>query len=608
MSTSTATLVCSFAAALWILDGLRLRGRASSFKTLSDSDAPVSSDHVFVTRTGVAVDDGTRRAASAFAREHALEVIDLVPRDLPAWRTMLLLGLVDPTKFRADRLAKGRTAGDALLVRQSVLDRMQHVGGAPSDPVAFAAFVAKLKLHACTQMDFAIAPKLRATPSSFTDRGRLVQALFGDFAVPIVIAQIVFALWAPYLSLGAGIAALVALHAQCLLATLGTNLAPRDRLIYTLFRTLIDLGSALTDIVPRAPVAQEGEAADPVSTRRPIYAGLLADGVPRFFEERRLDCPICGGTKLARELSTRDHYQFKPGRFTLDRCGGCAHVFQNPRLSIDGLGFYYRDFYDGLGEDRLEGLFASETAPYLARARMVEGAKAPARWLDVGAGHGHFCCVARDVFPDAQFDGLDLSESIDDAVRRNWIDKGYRGLFPELAPELGRRESYDVVSMSHYLEHTRDPAAEIEAAAKVLPGGGMLMIEVPDPDSRFGRLLGRLWLPWFQPQHQHLLSTRNLERLLRANAFEPIVWHRGEAHQTVDFTATVITLITHLARPIDLPWLAPTSPLVRVWNRVVWWTSIPLIVACWALDRLLAPLFRRVGWSNTYRVLARRTA
>ena len=35
-----------------------------------------------------------------------------------------------------------------------------------------------------------------------------------------------------------------------------------------------------------------------------------------------------------------------------------------------------------------------------------------------------------------------------------------------------------------------------------------------EPESPFGRLLGRWWIPWFQPQHQHLLSVANLEREL----------------------------------------------------------------------------------------------
>src|SRR5439155_15722535 len=95
--------------------------------------------------------------------------------------------------------------------------------------------------------------------------------------------------------------------------------------------------------------------------------------------------------------------------------------------------------------------------------------------------------------------------------------------------------TYDAISMSHYLEHTRDPRLELDAARTALAPAGCLMIEVPDPEYPLGRVLRRYWLPWFQPQHQHLLSVKNLDRLLRERGFEPVAWHRGRAHQKVDF-------------------------------------------------------------------------
>jgi SAM-dependent methyltransferase len=238
---------------------------------------------------------------------------------------------------------------------------------------------------------------------------------------------------------------------------------------------------------------------------------------------------------------------------------------------------------------------------------MVASVTRPRHWLDVGAGHGHFCFLAREVLPDTRFDGLDLSESIDDAVRRRWVDHGIRGLFPELAPALAEQaDGYDVVSMSHYLEHTLDPRAEIQAAARVLPAGGLLFIEVPDPDCRLSRLLGRSWMPWFQPQHLHFVSVKNMDRLLRDAAFEPLAWHRGEAHTPIEFFWLAVSAIESVAPRADLPWRAPSGLLRRSWRRAVWAAGWPLLLAGWLADRAASPLLRREGWSNTYRVLARR--
>src|SRR5262249_44189264 len=128
----------------------------------------------------------------------------------------------------------------------------------------------------------------------------------------------------------------------------------------------------------------------------------LASGLDGVFEAPRATCPWGGGGRILRLFSSPDITQCKPGRFRYDPCGDCGHTFQNPRLSLAGLEFYYRDFYDGLGAALIETVFGFSPDPYLARARMMP--PHPQNWLDVGAGLGHFCNVARDVWPTTRFD------------------------------------------------------------------------------------------------------------------------------------------------------------------------------------------------------------
>jgi SAM-dependent methyltransferase len=590
-------------AAIWLLDGLRLRGRARALRVLQPSDQPVSDSHAFLVRSGVVLDEATRRAASAHARDNGLEVLDLVAPRIASWRALVLLQWVDPARYRTDRVAPGTTAGDAILVDASILARAQGLPTKFDDAVAFAEAARVLKRYATTEGDLAVAQDLVSPGIPLRERRRLLRQHYTDLVLPVMGLQVLLLATAIALAPAWGLAALAALHLQVLIVTVATPLSPRDRVVSLVVRILQDVLSTF------GPALAEPVVGATSTELRPTYEKLLADGVARFFEPPREDCPICSSHSLCQNLELGDRYQFKPGRFVLSRCTACGHVFQNPRLSIEGLSFYYRDFYDGLGGEKLEGIFASNPRTYRARAQMVADVAKPKRWLDVGAGHGHFCCIAREVLPETHFDGLDLSESIDDAVRRRWVERGLRGLFPDLAVELASKgESYDVVSMSHYLEHTLDPRAEIAAAGHVLPPGGLLFIEVPDPDSRLGRLLGRQWMPWFQPQHLHFVSAKNLERLLREHAFEPLAWHRGQAHQAVDFTFLAFMMIELLARPVDLPWRPPSGVLHRIWRRAVWTAGVPLLVAGWLTDLVIGPLLRREGWSNTYRVLARRAA
>jgi len=588
---------------LFVLDALRLRGRLAALKVLpATADSPSGQPFELRTAPNVTVSDETRAAACAHAEANGLTVVDLVPGDLSTRAALGLVQLVDTAAYRDDRFTQGRTAEHAFVATADVLER---AGGNATDGLSFVRQAMSLKHYACKSTDLAVAPGLSAVTTDSAARMAVLREVMGGGATAVLIGQPILLgllVWAVLAEPVWGAVLWAVYHLQPLVALSGSAIKPPDLLLTTVLRAPLDL----LDWGRLVSVRSSKPPADPVEERRPKYAQLMEKGLDPFFEPRRDTCPICASTELDLCLKVSDLFQYKPGHFRLDRCRGCAHVFQNPRLTVEGLNFYYGDFYDGLGEAGLEAIFAYSADPYLVRARMMEGIGVPTKWLDVGTGHGHFCCAARDVWPDTTFDGLDLSESIEEAQRRRWVDNGFRGLFPELADE--HRGAYDVVSMSHYLEHTREPAEELAAASKVLAPGGHLLIEVPDPDCRTGRLFGRFWLPWFQPQHQHFLSVKNLERLFAEHGFEAVTWHRGEAHQPVDLLFAAMIAFGLLSPKPKLPWQPRPTVWRRIMHGVVWTVGTPMCLLAWGLDQALAPLMRRPGRSNTYRVLARRTA
>lgn len=595
---------------LLLLDSLRLRGRSRSLAVLpasapkTDDAAATNTEVVLVKAPDVLVSADIVRDGVRHMDANGIDVLDLFPARLPPMDALGVVQSLDPVAYRSDRFGPGKTAVHALLVRRDVLERSGYDPEVQSVH-AFLRLARRIKRYACTTTDVAVAAGLEPARRAASTRYGILVEVLGIGAWGVLLLQLVFAalLWWAALAAGpAGWALLAIYHLQPAIALLGTSWKPDPAFlaVTALGRTGLDVWTSLLLSTARRPAELDA----PARALRPKYADRVAAGTGDFFESRRTTCPLCEGAGLATIVRVSDQLQHKPGRFHLDECSGCGHIFQNPRLSLAGLDFYYGDFYDGLGEDGLEALFGYSDEPYHARARLMEGRGAPEAWLDVGTGHGHFCCAARDLFPETRFDGLDLSDSIEDAVRRGWIDNGYRGLFPELADEHAGR--YDVVSMSHYLEHVREPEQEIEAAAKVVGDQGWLLIEVPDPECRLGRILGRWWLPWFQPQHQHLLSIRNLGAMLGRHGFSPVVWHRGEAHQSVDFLALTVMMLGKLAGRPGEPWVPAGGPLARLRQGLVWLLGAPFVVLGLLADKAMAGLFRRPGWSNTYRVLARR--
>lgn len=611
-----------------VLNGLRLRSRIHALPSIPPTPASeldpstdgVDPDHVFLTAPGVVLDAETRRAASIYADAHGLDVVDLVPGDLDVERTYDVVRLVDPATFRANPLTIGRGPQQATLVHRDVLARAGIDELLALDPVAYLHVTAELKRFAARTTDLAVAPSLHAAPEKLSRRRAHLSALYSK-AMPVFVGTPV----AQYAALGAGVAvapvwgtaALAAYLTQPYLAYAGAPVRPSDltpagvagRPLRGLVRALRTArGSWRPPATSTAIGAGSGvpDAAESDEQRAQVYEDLLAGGIDRFFEPRRSTCPLCGSADLDERVAVPDLLQFKPGEFHLDGCGSCGHVFQNPQLSLEGLDFYYRDFYDGMGGEQLEFVFSSDDASYRGRAELVARhvADPPKRWLDVGGGHGHFCLVAAGILPDTTFDGLDLGDGIVDAERRGWIDRSFVGLFPELAPDL--RGAYDVVSMHHYLEHTREPAAELDAAATALGSGGHLLIEVPDPECRYGRTLGWMWGPWFQPQHQHFVSVANLSALLAERGFTVVEVERGPAHQPVDLAFALMLLTNRIAGPPAKPWTGPIGPLARLRRGICFTAMVPVMVGALAIDRLIAPVTRRRGFSNTYRLLARR--
>ncbi|MFF2368082.1 class I SAM-dependent methyltransferase [Streptomyces sp. NPDC058122] len=347
----------------------------------------------------------------------------------------------------------------------------------------------------------------------------------------------------------------------------------------------------------------------PVSERRAAYAAELAQGTARFHEPRRADCPWCGSNRLHTRLRTPDLRQRKPGTFVVDACGDCAHAFQNPRLTAEGLAFYRRevreDAHDGLAE-RLLGARGG-AGRHLAAARALLPFTEPESWLDIGTGHGHFPAAAKEVHPYTSFDGLDPTRRVERARAAGRVEEAHVGRLsdPRIAERL--RARYDVVSMLHHLEHTPEPREELRAALEVLRPGGHLLVEVPDPDCAFGALLGKWWPAYGQPRHLHLMPLPNLLGELEALGCVVVATDRREPHVPHDLSGALALVLGRALPGPDSPWRpAPPTSLQRTTRRALSRASAPLLASAAALDRLLAPLLRRTRFSNAYRVVARK--
>jgi ubiquinone/menaquinone biosynthesis C-methylase UbiE len=595
-----AELFWGFLTVVLVADARRIRNRILAIPRIRPDEPKHDSSVQWVTAPGVTLDEATKLAAVAHMEAHNLAALDLVPARVSLAMAWSFGCHIDPVAHRGQATRPGDTGVHAFAAPALVLEGL-GVDEAERDLGSFVSVAREVRRRVTGAHDLAISPTLRAHKSNpFFDGGALGVKLGGSlapvaFGVPFAVFLI---LLGPVLAPWMGTVALLVHLSQQAMGVYGTGFDVRLPWLQGLVRIPVDLVQ-WSRLLSGRSVSREK-----IDALRPVYSELMAGGTEGFFDAPASRCPICDGGALTRGFTLPDLYQGKPGRFRVVRCRGCHTRFQNPRLSLEGLAFYYRDFYDGIGEDALDMVFGSTRDLYAARVALVGVHGEAKRWLDVGCGHGHLFGHVRSVLADTRLEGLDMGDGVDIALARGWIDQAHKGLFPEMAP--GLKDRFDVVSMCHYLEHTLDIRQELAAAHTVLQGRGLLLIEVPDPESVFASVLGRWWMPWFQPQHIHFVTTITLASLLREAGFEPLEWHTGKANTANDLVLSFSNMVRQWAPSLDVPWRKPPSLLRRVGHVLVW---IPggIFVALGALaDHALAPLARRAHHSSQFRVIARK--
>jgi 2-polyprenyl-3-methyl-5-hydroxy-6-metoxy-1,4-benzoquinol methylase len=182
-------------------------------------------------------------------------------------------------------------------------------------------------------------------------------------------------------------------------------------------------------------------------------------------------CAICRGTAL-------DHLDRETAmvRSAFDarllRCRSCATVFAWPQpASVDDA---YEEEYFGAYDDA-GMLQLAEANPRRFAERLQRAHPRPGRLLDVGVGQGAFLNEAKRLGWEVL--GLDVSRWAARHVRDRFGIEVLTGTLD--AATLGDR-TFDVVHMSHVLEHLPSPAAALAVVGRLIGASGRVIIEVPN--------------------------------------------------------------------------------------------------------------------------------
>lgn len=244
-----------------------------------------------------------------------------------------------------------------------------------------------------------------------------------------------------------------------------------------------------------------------------------------FMSKKRewIPCPLCKSQQHQEIITTPVMMQNLPGAFTFVRCQSCALVFLNPRVPVNELGGYYPENYFPYRGEKAWGKYGFLASIGLKAmdqkrvkiVRKVFPIQKDSQVLDVGCGTPTFLKALQNK-TQCQAHGIDFND-------RAWKNQKayqklhlYTGTIEDLAPH----QSFDVITMWHYLEHDYDPQHTLKKLAQHSHPQSKLIIEVPNYDSWSRRKQGNHWGGYHSPRHTVLYTPQTLKEMLELSGWK----------------------------------------------------------------------------------------
>ncbi|MGD1017681.1 MAG: class I SAM-dependent methyltransferase [Verrucomicrobiia bacterium] len=220
-----------------------------------------------------------------------------------------------------------------------------------------------------------------------------------------------------------------------------------------------------------------------------------------------------------------------PGVWQIKQCPdtGCGLLWLDPVPVEDDLPLIYQDYFThqprsagnhGAGRPVIHWLYrALLCTTGLARQRAdqlsfyLRGTQ-PGRLLDVGCGDGGQLVRLRDM--GWQVEGQEVDATSAERAR------GEHGLRVHVGPlrDAGLTDaSFDVVTMSHVIEHVHDPVALLKECHRILKPGGSLVAVTPNAKGYGHQRFRSHWMPLEPPRHLYIFSPSTLRRVARLAGF-----------------------------------------------------------------------------------------
>ncbi|MDR1127327.1 MAG: class I SAM-dependent methyltransferase [Treponema sp.] len=248
-------------------------------------------------------------------------------------------------------------------------------------------------------------------------------------------------------------------------------------------------------------------------------------------------CLLCGEVGLAFVNKLRDddtHYA--------TRCNHCGHVQLAPLPTVEEDEEFYKkdkmlknifkDIQSLQTEEKLMyrmELFVHEQADNLEKYLPPKSEQADMRLIDIGTGFGWLPQFMRE--KGYQMDGVEINDEKRELCKQRCGIEIFGWNFLKDEPEVMEKAGYyDVLCMTHVLEHISDPVLFLKRASILLKPKGMLFIDVPNFNDYY-REYQKEYSDWaFMRAHVNYFTPETLTKVMERGGFSEMKVYGHQPH------------------------------------------------------------------------------
>lgn len=237
-------------------------------------------------------------------------------------------------------------------------------------------------------------------------------------------------------------------------------------------------------------------------------------------KETLTKCPLCQHEHFSIVQEVVDHAVSKES-YQLTKCANCELIFTNPRPKEEHIAPYYDfpEYYSHNDEVSSITGFAYNLVRKRALASKVKLFKSLkpdfGNILDIGCGTGELLNKAKE--SGWGVEGVEPNEKARVQAKAKLGDNVYESI-----QNIQSKESYDIISLFHVLEHIHELNNSMNIITTSLKSNGYIIIAVPNPESYDAKKYGNNWAGWDIPRHLYHFSKKAMNSLAEIHQLELI--------------------------------------------------------------------------------------